>query len=49
MKYKTYRIHGQIAFAIGHKLHYPHNSTITALKRLGVREIVWNNGDFLEI
>ena len=49
MKYRTYRIHGQNAYAIGYKLHYPSNSTITALKWLGVREIVWKNGDFLEI
>lgn len=45
--YRTYKISGSTAYAKGEKMSYPSNSTITALRSLGVHQIVWGNGGFL--
>ena len=48
-KYLTYKIQGGTAFAKGNKMGSLSNKTINALKKLGVTQIVWGNGDFFYI
>ena len=48
-KFRNYKIENSTAYASGQKMSYPSNSTIAALKKLGVKQIVWKNGDFLMI
>ena len=47
--YRTYELTSYTAYAKGKKMTYPRSSTIRALKKLGIQEIVWKNGDFLSI
>lgn len=49
MKYKTYQVQGQRAFAKGKKFNMPKATTLEKLQNLGVREIVWKNGDFIRL
>lgn len=47
--YRTYELTAYTAYAKGKKMTYPRSSTIQELKKRGIQEIVWQNGDFLSI
>ena len=50
VKYLGYEIQNYNAYAQGARMwHYPCNSTITKLKELGARHIIWGNGDFIAL
>ena len=47
--YRTYELTAYTAYAKGKKMTYPRSSTGRALKKLGIQEIVGQNGDVLSI
>lgn len=47
--YRGYTVQNGTAYARGERFRYPCGSTVRALRRMGAREIVWKNGDFILI
>lgn len=49
-QYQGFKIQGDTAFAKGRRMtRYPSNKTIEKLKALKIKEIVWQNGDFIAL
>lgn len=51
-EWNSYKLEGDTAFAKAKKLYtnrYPSNNTIKRLKQMGIKQIVYQNGDFITL